>query len=735
MNRSPFTCRLLVFAVLLVFLCIHDAFGQAPESTATEEEVAETVPSADDEQNALDLTVVHSTPLIINDRAPTPVHIETSSSTFDTIEEPGKAEPLINLATTASMGFASAEELTSRPYLRRGELLEVVPGMIITQHSGTGKANQYFVRGFNLDHGTDFGVFVDSMQVNNRTHGHGQGYADLNFLIPELVERLDYTKGPYFPDLGDLTSAGSARFRLYDILPESQLSVEAGQDDYFRFLALDSSKAGAGWLTTGVEYSLYDGPWVLEEDSERFNGFLKYYWESGVNRFSVTGMAYSGEWTSTDQIPRRLVNNGTIGRLGYVDPTLGGESSRYSGSFKWIHEGDKSTTEIDAYAGYYDLDLYSNFTYFLDDPVNGDQFNQVDQRVFAGFGVKDNRENTLFGHDGDFTAGFDTRHDAIGEVGLYNTASRRRIGTTRSDAVDETSLSAFADQKLVLTDWLKLSGGIRSDLFHFGVDSNLPANSGSDWAGIVSPKFGAVLGPWDETEFYFNWGGGFHSNDARGVTIATDPSTGRPATAVDPLVRQWGTEAGVRTQAIPDVTATLTVWYLESDSELLFVGDAGNTEAGPGTQRYGTEWSAYWSPEEFLHFDSELSLAQADYRNKAGGKYVENAVPATLSAGVTVGREQGPYSSLRARYFSERPLTSDKSVESRDSLVFNLRTGYRKDNWEVYVELLNLFDTDANDIEYYYESRLPGEPAGGVSDVHYHPIEPREVRTGVKLTW
>lgn len=717
----------LIFSIsLFIFPCLPTGLAQESGSSST---------SPEDELDTLPTINVESTPVVINDRVPTPVRIETSATTYDTLEEPGKEEPLLNIATTASMGFASAEELNARPYLRRGELLEVVPGMIITQHSGTGKANQYFVRGFNLDHGTDFGVFVDSMPVNNRTHGHGQGYADLNFLIPELVEQLDYTKGPYFPELGDFTSAGSARFRLYDILPESMASVSVGEDEYLRFLAMDSSKAGNGWLTTAVEYSLYDGPWVLPEESERFNGFMKYYWESGVNRYSITGMAYSGEWNSTDQIPRRLVKSGAIDRLGFVDPTLGGDTSRYSGSFNWIHEGDKSTTEVNAYLGYYALNLFSNFTYFLDDPVNGDQFNQVDRRVFAGFGIKDNRENSLFGFDGDFTVGFNTHHDAIDEVGLYRSVARRRIGTTRSDSVNETSFSAFVDQKLVLNDWLKVNGGFRGDLYQFDVDSNLPANSGSDTAGLLNPKFGAVLGPWNETEFYFNWGGGFHSNDARGVAIVTDPATGLPATPVDPLVRQWGTEVGVRTQAIPDVTTSISLWYLESDSELLFVGDAGNTEPGPGTQRYGVEWAAYWSPEEFLHFDSELSIAQAEFRNKSGGKYVENAVPVALSAGVTLGKEHGPYSSLRARYFSERPLTADKSIESRDSLVFNLRTGYRKENWEVYLECLNLFDTDANDIEYYYESRLPGEPAGGISDIHSHPIEPRTLRTGVIVKW
>lgn len=635
------------------------------------------------------------------------------------------------------MGRASAEELMDRPYLRRGELLEVVPGMIITQHSGGGKANQYFVRGFNLDHGTDFAVFADAMSVNNRSHAHGQGYADLNFLIPELVETLDYTKGPYFADLGDFSTAGSAKFGLYDIIPHGTASITGGADDYFRFLFMDSAKLGKGTLSTAFEYNYYDGPWVLEEDFEKFNGFVKYYWEAGVNRYSITGMTYQGEWNATDQIPSRLVENGSIDRLGFVDPTVGGSSDRSSLSFDWTHEGDRSTTEVSAYVGRYSLDLFSNFTYFLNDPVNGDQFNQVDNRSFAGLRITDTRDNQIFEHEGEFTTGFQSHHDFIDEVALHNSSARQRISTVRSDEVYERNHSAFMNQKLILNDWFKINAGVRADLYHFDVTSlsGMPENSGSDSATMVSPKFGAVLGPWNETELFFNWGGGFHSNDARGVTLTVDPATGLPAPGVDPLVRQWGTEIGARTELVDKVTSSVALWHLDSASELLYVGDAGTNEPGPATERYGVEWSVYWNPEDWLRFDSELAVSQAHFRDELIDRFVENAVPLSLSVGVTAGGKTGPYGSLRARYFSERPLTADKSVMSQDSLTFNARAGYRQEKWDVYVELLNVFNSNANDIEYYYESRLPGEPAGGVADIHYHPMEPFTFRTGVAVHW
>ncbi len=723
----------------LIFLFLPLVFSpgyaqDALESSPAPTETVEAVEALEE----LPMTVVTSTPApVINDRVPSPVRTETTAVVYDTIEVPGKNQSLLGVAGSASMGRASAEELMARPYLRRGELLEVVPGMIITQHSGGGKANQYFVRGFNLDHGTDFGIFVDGMQVNQRSHGHGQGYADINFLIPELVETLDYTKGPYFADLGDFTTAGSARFGLYDIIPHGSATLSAGEDDYFRFLFMDSAKLGNGTLSTAFEYGYYDGPWVLEDNYERLNAFVKYYWESGVNRYSITGMVYSGEWDATDQIPSRLVERGVIDRLGFVDPTVGGESDRSSLSFDWLHEGDRSTTEMTAYVGAYSMDLYSNFTYFLSDPVNGDQFNQVDDRRFAGLRIANTRDNELFGREGEFTVGLQSHHDFIDEVGLHQTVARNRIGTVRSDEVYEMNVSSFANQQLILNDWLKINGGVRADLYHFDVTSlsGVPANSGNDTAAMVNPKFGAVFGPWHETEFFFNWGGGFHSNDARGVTLTVDPSTGLPVPPVDPLVRQWGTEIGARTELVENVTSTISLWHLESESELLYVGDAGTNEPGPATERYGVEWAVYYTPNDTLQFDSELSVAEARFRNEPVDRYVENAVPIALSAGVTAGRATGPYGSLRARYFSSRPLTADESVMSRDSLVFNARIGYRKERWDAYVELLNLFNTEANDIEYYYESRLPGEPIAGIADTHYHPMEPLSIRTGVTVNW
>lgn len=650
--------------------------------------------------------------------------------------DPGKPSNLLGVAPSASAGRASGEELRDRPFLRRGELLEVVPGLVVTQHSGGGKANQYFLRGFNLDHGTDFAIFVDNMPVNNRTHGHGQGYADINFLIPELVEELEYVKGPYFSRFGDFSTAGAARFRLYRELPMGIASFTLGTDNYYRSLVADSFQAGPGVATYAFEYNYYDGPWVNPDELSRWNGFFRYVVGDEEDFASITAMGYDATWNATDQVPSRLVESGEIDRFGLVDPTLGGDSHRYSLSADFQKTGDSGVTVGSVYGGTYQLDLLSNFTYFLDDPVNGDQFNQFDDRWFAGATLDHTYEEVdIFDRSSTVSVGVQTHHDFIDGVGLFRTKGGKRFDTIRQDDVYEASFGAHSNVEIPWNDWLRTQTGVRGDLYHFDVDSSdTPANSGSEWDGIVSPKAGLVLGPWNDTEVYLNGGFGFHSNDARGVTISEDPISGDPLDAVPGLVRTRGGEIGVRTQAIDNLTSTLALWYLESDSELVYVGDAGNIEAGDASERYGIEWSNYWRPQSWLTIDTEFTVTES--RFKESGEEIENAVPYSFSGGVTYGEASGPFASLRARYFSPRPLNGDGSVESSNAFQVNARLGYRvHENWEVALEVINLLDANDNDIEYFYSSRLPGEPVGGFEDIHQHPYEPRQFRLTVTKHW
>ncbi|MBK8094759.1 MAG: TonB-dependent receptor plug domain-containing protein [Verrucomicrobiaceae bacterium] len=646
----------------------------------------------------------------------------------------GKAEELLQKAASASKGQTSSKELMERPFSRRGELLESVPGMIVTQHSGDGKANQYFLRGTNLDHGTDFGMYLDGMPINLRTHAHGQGYSDLNFIIPELVGELEYWKGNYYAPLGDLSSTGAARFKLVDALPQGILSSTFGAYDYTRTLVADSIQAGAGTLTVALEHQYYNGPWDLSSDATRWNGFARWHWENGRDKFNVTLMGYHGEWMSTDQVPQRAIDSGLIGRYGFIDPTNGGNSQRYSLSADWERVEGRVTTKANAYVGYYDLDLFSNFSYFTAGP-GGDQFEQVESRWFAGAAASRDWRWDALGHEQRFSAGVNMHHDFISGIGLHQTTARQRTATVREDDIYQATYGLWSELEFKPTDWLRVIPGLRADFFHFNTrHSTLQENNGSLTKGLMSPKLAVIFGPWQKTELYLNAGMGFHSNDTRGVTLATDPATLLPTDRVDPLPRSYGAEFGIRNESIRHMVNTLSFWWLRSDSELIYVGDAGSSTAGPGSERFGVELSSYWRPTDWAMVDAEATWTAAALRGAATpSASIPGNVPVTLNAGFTLGKAEGFFGSLRARFFSPRPLTEDfADIRARESLQVNARVGYRRKNWEVSLDCLNLLNRQDNDIEYYYDSQLPTE-AVPASDHHVHPVEPRMLR--VSMTW
>lgn len=655
------------------------------------------------------------------------------SDTLDEMVVTGKAENLLSQAATSSEGHADFLEIAQRPFARRSEILEVVPGMVTTQHAGGGKATQYFMRGFNLDHGTDFAVSVERMPINMRSHAHGQGYADLNGLLPELVKSVDYTKGTYTARNGDLSTAGSADFVLWEALPQGIASVEIGEHNYSRMLLADSFTLGAGTLTLGGEWNTYDGPWEREENFQRWNGFARYFQGDEENSMSITAMGYGGEWDSSDQIPLRAVQNGSLGLFGNLDDSNGGESQRHSLQFDLKTTKGTEVTRYSAYGVFYDLDLFSNFTYFLDDPMRGDQFEQQEERViFGGEIVREWQDRQLFGREAEFAAGFQTRHDLVNDIGLYKTERRERHNTVRVDDIYESSYGVFGESTVKWNSWFRTVAGVRADAFYFDVTSDNAANSGDEWSGIVSPKLSAIFGPWNETELYVNLGTGFHSNDARGVNNTVDPTTGDPLPGVDPLVRTIGGEFGVRTQVIPTLTSTLSLWWLDSDSELVYVGDAGLNEAGPGSRRFGIEWTNYWRPCDWVSVDGEIALTHARFRDVGADDRIPNSIPVMFSGGIAIGHEEGFFGSMRARAFVGRPLEESGDIEGKNTFTLNAQVGYRTKDWEVALECLNLLDREDNDIEYYYPSQLSTE-AAPVDDIHFHPAEPRMVR--VKMTY
>lgn len=665
----------------------------------------------------------------------TPGQDSVRAQVVDTFKVHGRIDDLIGSARSASEGRIGAADLRQRPITREGELLETVPGMIVTQHSGEGKANQYFVRGFNLDHGTDFQTRLEGMPLNMSTHGHGQGWTDLNFLIPELVESLAYKLGVHHADIGDFGSAGGAEFRLMRTLERPFVSVNGGANGLARVAAGGSRRAGRGALLVAGEVKAYDGPWLRAEGVRKSSAVARYSVDRGSSRFSVLGMAYRNGWNSNDQIPQRAVEEGVVPRFGQIDSTNGGAAQRYSLSGSWRRIGARSVQSVDLFGIRSDLTLSSNFTYFLDDPVRGDQFMQTDRRTILGGNATHLQEADAFGATHAVTVGLQTRADLIDGLGLYRTERQVRFATVREDRVRQVGTGLFFETESRWRPWFRSVLGVRADAYTFDVASDRAENDGRRAAGIVSPKASLVFAPTRTTEVYLSGGLGFHSNDARGTTITVDPVSGAPARRVDPLVRSRGAELGLRASPLDGLRSTVSVWALDLASELLFVGDAGTTEPSAPSRRRGVTFANFYRPVPSLTLDADVSFAHARLGDvPASASRIPGAMENVVAGGIAwTPAQRGPYGALRVRHFGAYPLTEDNGVRARASTLVNADAGFRlASGVRLQVTMLNLLNGRAEDIEYFYASRLPGEPVGGVEGVHAHPVEPRQLRVAVE---
>jgi outer membrane receptor protein involved in Fe transport len=670
----------------------------------------------------------------------------------------------------ASQMTVTGEELNARPVTRPGEILEAVPGLIVTQHSGEGKANQYFLRGYNLDHGTDLAISIDDVPVNMRTHAHGQGYADLNWLMPETVNTVEVRKGPYFADEGDFASAGNLHVGLIDSVNKNIAEMTVGSFGYQRYFGMGSARMGDGTLLWAGEAGAYNGPWVNPDDMRKINSLMRYSQGTAQDGFSITGMAYSNKWNSTDQVPQRAITTGQIGLFGEEDPSDGGNTNRFALSARIAATDDQGSWKANAYVVKSELDLFNDFTYFLTNPAQGDQFHQHDDRVMMGVNASRTLNGSFAGRLMETTFGIQTRYDDI-DLALTDTFQRSFLSNVRSDRVQESSVGIYAQNTVHWTDWFRTTMGWRGDYFAANVVSIFdPNNSGSTQAGIGSPKFTMVLGPFDKTELFIGAGEGMHSNDARGTTITEDPTDPTMKLSASPLlVRTQGAETGVRTRIIPGLDSSLSLFILDQASEIVFNGDAGDTSASRPSRRYGIEWTHKYHPNSWLTLDADLALSHARfvgydseqaelYASLAGfpqaqignasGNYIPNAPAIVASAGITIGEKTGWFETLRWRYLGASPLTEDNAFRSPPTGIFNGRVGYRFDNgWRVQLDALNLFNTKTNQITYAYGSLIksdslfamcfpasgaPTAPAAvcqnGVMDYVLHPVEPLAVR-------
>lgn len=666
-------------------------------------------------------------------------------------------DTLVGEVDSATIGTVYAEQLELRPISRPGEILEAVPGLIVTQHSGEGKGNQYFLRGYNLDHGTDFATTIDGLPVNSRTHGHGQGYSDNAFLIPELVDSVTYRKGPYYADYGDFSAAGAADIRYKDRLEQRLVELGGGAYGYGRVLSAGSLALGGGDLLLAFEGLHYDGPYARNQNFNKGNVVARYARQlADDGRFHVALGGYSGRWDSPDQIPQRAVDQGLIGRLGFLDPTVGGRSYRINLNGGLERDLGRGRLVLNGYAYRYRLQLFSNFTYFLDDPVDGDQFEQSDRRNVYGGAARYTLPGRLLGLKTASDVGLQTQFDVIDDVGLYRTRARQRLSATTVSDVRELSYAVYAQSAVQLADWARVSVGARFDIYDFSVDNRSdagtgPANSGNARDTLFSPKFTLVLGPFARTELFFNAGQGFHSNDARGTVqtrapLACDAGADpvdpcAPVSPVSPLVPAVGFDLGLRTAIVPKLQLALSLFTLSSDSELVYVGDAGTTEASGGSRRIGGELGLYWKPLRGLLIDGDLAWTRARFRDiqrdEDGhpiGKRVPQAVEGVAAVGLGYRSGQGWDAGLRLRYFGPRALTEDNQVRSRATTVVNIGLGYLlTPRLKITGEVLNLFNSRDHDIDYYYESRLASE-SEPVADRHFHPVEPVNGRVTLRYS-
>jgi outer membrane receptor protein involved in Fe transport len=664
---------------------------------------------------------------------------DEKAATIATVVVEGSRPTQLGVADTASAGLVTQQQLAARTVYRPGELLEVTPGLIVSQHSGEGKANQFYLRGLNLEHCTDLRTSIDGMLVNQRSHAHGQGWTDLNFLIPELASYLEYAKGPFSAEQGDFAAAGAVSVNYVNTLAAGIASVGVGDKGYARTLLADSPKLGNGNLLYALELFRNDGPFIHKDGYRKINAVLRYSEGSETNGFNVTLMGYKAHWNATDQIPQRAIDQGILAsRFDAIDPSDGGDAHRVSLSGAWIRTEQDSATKINAYVINNQLNLYSDFTYFLDHPDTGDQFNQPDRRITLGLNASHSWRYILLGRAAETTVGLQLQGDDI-HNGLYDTKARVRLATTRADHVRENSAGVYLQNTLAWTPWLRSVAGLRGDYYHNDVASNLAINSGTASGQQLSPKLGLVFGPWDKTEFYLSAGRGFHSNDARGTTIRVDPKNpDTPARPEAPLIAARGLEAGVRSEWLRGLQSSLAIYRLDVDSELLFAGDAGSTaDTGRPSRRTGFEFSNYYKLASWLTIDGDIAYARTRYRNvDPVGQFIPGSVEGVASLALTVDKLGPWFGAVQLRYFGPRPLIEDNSVRSQATGTINARVGYKiSPKLRLALEVYNLTNRRDSAIDYAYQSRLPGEPAEGKFDVHFHPIESRSLRLNLTANY
>jgi len=660
---------------------------------------------------------------------------------------------LLGVATTASQGSVTQQELTLRPVYRVGQLLESTPGLVVTAHSGEGKANQYLVRGFNLDHGTDIANFIDDMPINRPTNTHGQGYSDVNFEIPELAQGLDYTKGPYYAAVGDFGAVASTHLKLADEVP-NQLAVAAGSFGIYNIFAGGTRRfSDDDRLLGGIYYGHVDGPFTHPDDFRKLAGELRLSHGDHADGYSLTAMYYKGDGNFTTDQPLRAVQQGLISRFGTLDPTDGSSSERLSLSGHYGATGDGWQASASAYYIHARMTLWNDFTHFLDDPVNGDQESQNEARDTFGGEASLTLDHQFGAIDNDLVLGVQARRDSA-YIDRRHTLARRVLATCSEEQADGATLqvpatngACNADNVRLLdlgpyvedttrwTPWLRTIIGLRDEYYRASDHSLVSGFRGTGHQSLLQPKGSVVVGPFFQTELYVSAGRGFHSDDVRGV-FGTVPLQGVPGQAGKTpfLAQATGEEIGLRTNIVPRLNIQVAVFQEDFRSELTYNADAGQDEASAPSRRQGIEVSGEYHPFRWLELNADLAFSKARYRADAatlanfglGGRFIANAPSFIGSFGVLVDNLGPWFGGLQWRDLGKYPIRDgDEFPEDKGYSEVNVDVGYKfSDHLKAQLTVFNLTNTKANAAAYFYAARLSGEPAEGVEDFQVHPLEP-----------
>ena len=668
---------------------------------------------------------------------------------------------MLGRAVTASQGVITQKEVELRPIARIGQLYETVPGLVVTIHSGEGKANQYLIRGFNLDHGTDFASFVDNMPVNRPTNTHGQGYSDQNFLLPQIVGGIDYTKGPYYAAIGDFGAVGSAHVRLVDDLPAqvSGMIGTFGDEEVFAGGTHHIDQDNRVWGALDVGH--IDGPWDPPGDFRKVLAAARYSHGSDVQGFGLTGMVYQSVGRLLTDQPLRAVQDGLIGRYGTLDSSDESRSQRFSLSGDYAAVGEDWKLDLGAYAIRSTMTLWNDFTHLLDDPVNGDQEEQDEGRTTLGTQANYSRAVRLGTIPTDIVVGVQLRYDDV-DLDKKHTLRRTPLDycsveqpdgpaiqvpavnfQCQADKVRLLDAAPYVENTTRWTPWLRTVVGLREEYYWASDRSLISGFSGAAHQFLFQPKGSLVLGPFYKTELYLSAGRGFHSDDVRGV-FGTVPLEGIPGAAGQTplLASTTGEEVGLRTNIVPHLQAQIAVFRQDFQSELTYNADVGQDEASAPSRRQGVEVSAQFRPTPWLELNTDLSFSKARYQGDLAsfgldGPYISNAPSFIGSFGILVD-DLGPwFGGLQWRRLGPYPISDgDRLPEDKGYSEVNLDVGYKvTPKLKLQVSIFNLLNTKANASAFYYTSRLAGEPLEGVTDFQVHPVEPISARFTVTKTF